>query len=112
MMTTSSLLGRFDLTDFSIDSQIGGDGLVAEISAFNYFSKSRGLYSVTIGGSDRVSVIDWRDPSNPELVEQKRILGYETASVIASKGLIAVGAAPSDYGTTPGISVIKFFKMK
>ena len=111
-MTSSSLLGRFDLTEFSVDPEIGGDGLVAEISAFNYFSKSRGLYSITIGGSDRVSVIDWSDISNPELVEQKRILGYETASVIASKGLIAVGAAPSDYGTTPGISVIKFFKMK
>ena len=110
-MTSSSLLGRFDLTEFSVDPEIGGDGLVAEISAFNYFSKSRGLYSVTIGGSDRVSVIDWSDLSNPELVEQKRILGYETASVIASKGLIAVGAAPSSYGTTPSISIINFFKM-
>ena len=110
-MTSSSLLGRFDLTGFSVDPDIGGDGLVAEISAFNYFSKSRGLYSVTIGGSDRVSVIDWSNPSDPELVEQKRILGYETASVIASKGLIAVGAAPSSYGTTPSISIINFFKM-
>jgi hypothetical protein len=110
-MTSSSLLGRFDLTEFSVDPEIGGDGLVAEISAFNYFSKSRGLYSVTIGGSDRVSVIDWSNPSDPELVEQKRILGYETASVIASKSLIAVGAAPSSYGTAPSISIINFFKM-
>ena len=111
-MTSSSLLGRLDLTSFSEDPEISGDGLVAEISAFNYFSKSRSLYSVTIGGSDRVTVGNWSNVSNPEIVDQKRILGYETASVVASKGFIAIGAAPSDYGTTPSNSVIKFFKMK
>lgn len=111
-MNSTSLLGRLDLTAFSEDPANGGDGLVSEISAFNYLSKSRNLYSITIGGSDRVTVGNWNDVNNPVFVDQKRILGYETASVVASKRLIAVGAAPSDYGTTPKTSVVNFFKIK
>ncbi len=111
-MAATSLLGRFDLTPFSVDPTFGEDGLVAEISASLYFSRSRGFYSVSSGGSDRLSVVDWSNPSDPEFVDQERLLGYETASITASKGLIAVGATLSDYGTTPSISVIKFFKMK
>lgn len=108
---TSSLLGRLDLTAFSDDPAIGGDGLVAEISASNYFKRSRDLYSITIGGGENVTVGKWSNVSKPEFVEQVSI-GLETASVDVSKGLIAVGGSPLDYDITPNKSVIKFFGMK
>lgn len=110
-MTSLSLLGRLDLTAFSDDPAIGGDGLVAEISASNYFKRTRELYSITIGGGENVTVGKWSNVSKPEFVEQVNI-GLETASVDVSKGLVAVGGSPLDYDIIPSKSVIKFFGMK
>ena len=106
------ILGRFDLTPFSVDPEPFEDGLVAEIGTSVYFSRSRSFYSISSGGSDRLSIVDWSNLSDPELVDQERIFGYTTNSIAASKNLISVAATPSEYGVDPTRSVIKFFRMQ
>jgi hypothetical protein len=58
------ILGRFDLTPFSVNPKANKDGLVAEIGASVYFSRSRSFYSISSGGSDRLSIVDWSNLSD------------------------------------------------
>ena len=112
-MALPILLNRFDLTDFSVNSEPGEDGLVAEISASLYFRRERKLFSVSSGGSDLLSVINWGNLSDPELASQKELDGFFTTSVAIYNDLIAVAATPEDYSdqAIPPTSEIKFFKL-
>lgn len=106
------LLGRIDLSADSQDSTPGEDGLVAEISAS--VSIANRLYTISSGGSNLVSLTDWSDPSNPQLVQQLDLSGLFTTSVASFGNLIAIAATPDSYDTagipTPE-SQIRFYSL-
>ncbi len=89
------LLGRIDLTPVSQDPTPGADGLVAEISASVAIANR--LYTISSGGSNLVSLTDWSDPTNPQLVSQLDLSGFFTTSVATFGNLIAIATTPSNY---------------
>jgi hypothetical protein len=106
------LLGRLDLTDVSKDPTLDEDGLVAEISASVSIGKR--LYTISSGGSNLVSISDWSNPTNPRLVQQLDLSGFETTSVATYGNLIAIAATPDNYAAS-GIptpeSQIRFYSI-
>lgn len=89
------ILGRLDLTGESKDPEPGEDGLVAEISASVWVGNK--MYTLSSGGSDTLSLSEWSDPSNPQLVSQITLEGYFTTSVASYGDLLAVAATPEAY---------------
>lgn len=106
------LLGRIDLSLNSKDETPGEDGLVAEISASVYIGNR--LYTISSGGSNLVTLTDWKDPSHPEVVQQLDLSGFSTTSVASFGNLIAIAATPDNYDTigipTPE-SQIRFYSL-
>ncbi|EAQ75607.1 MULTISPECIES: hypothetical protein [unclassified Synechococcus] len=106
------LLGRIDLTPYAIDATPGEDGLVAEISASLYIGNK--LYTISSGGSNLVTLTTWKDPSNPQFVQQLDLSGFFTTSVASFGNLIAIAATPENY-EDPDIdtpeSQIRFYKL-
>ncbi|MCP9820593.1 hypothetical protein KBZ18_13980 [Synechococcus sp. Cruz-9H2] len=106
------LLGRIDLTDFSVDSEAGEDGLVAEISASVYIANK--LFTISSGGSNLVTLTGWNDPSNPEVVQQLDLTGFFTTSVATFGNLIAIAATPDNYDAIGNItpeSQVRFYSL-
>jgi hypothetical protein len=110
------LVGRIDLTPSSQDPTGDDDGLVAEISASVFIGNK--LFSLSSGGSNLVSLTDWRDPSNPVLADQLNFGDFETTSIASFGNLFAVAATPTSYdGAGAGNSdptpesVIRFFRI-
>lgn len=119
------LLGRIDLTDFTPEgdpdpSDPGEDGLVAEINASVYIANK--LYTISSGGSNLVTLTDWKDPSNPEVVQQLDLSGFFTTSVASFGNLIAIAATPDNYDATgiptpesppenPPVSQVRFYSL-
>lgn len=106
------VLGRIDLSAVSVDPTPGEDGLVAEISAF--IANSDSFYSVTSGGSGRVSLSDWSDPYTPRLLSQLNLEAVFTTSVAAADSLVAIATTPDSYdasGQAPGASRIRFYQL-
>lgn len=110
------LLGRIDLTpysaDFSTDKSKAGDGLVAEISG----SVSIGgrLYSISSGGSNRITLADWSDPQNPRYLQQLNLGANFTTSVATFGRLVAIAVTPASYdaaGLEPSKSEIRFYTL-
>ncbi len=89
------ILGRLDLTGESKDPEPKEDGLVAEISASVWVGNK--MYTLSSGGSDTLSLSEWSDPSNPQLVSQITLEGYFTTSVASYGDLLAVAATPEAY---------------
>ena len=89
------ILGRLDLTGDSKDPEPGEDGLVAEISASVWIGNK--MYTLSSGGSDTLSLSNWSDPFNPQLVSQTTLEGYFTTSVASYGDLLAVAATPEAY---------------
>ncbi|MGB5239921.1 MAG: hypothetical protein WBN80_04665, partial [Prochlorococcaceae cyanobacterium] len=105
------LLGRIDLSLNSKDETPGEDGLVAEISASVYIGNK--LFTISSGGSNLVTLTDWKNPSNPEVVQQLDLSGFFTTSVASFGNLIAIAATPDNYDTdipTPE-SQIRFYSL-
>lgn len=98
------ILGRLDLTDESKDPEPGEDGLVAEISASVWVGNK--IYALSSGGSDTLSLSEWSDPSDPQLVSQITLEGYFTTSVASYGNLLAVAATPESY-EEPGQNAAK-----
>ncbi len=92
------LLGRLDLTAVSKNTIAGQDGLVAEISASVAIANR--LYTISSGGSNLVSISDWSNPTNPRLLQQLNLIGFETTSVATYGNLIAIAATPDNYNTS------------
>ena len=107
------LLGRIDLSDVSQDPTPGEDGLVAEISASVAIANR--LYTISSGGSNLVSLTDWSDPTNPQLVSQLDLSGFFTTSVATFGNLIAIATTPSNYedpaNTATPESQIRFYSI-
>ena len=107
------LLGRFDLTPVSQDPTPGADGLVAEISASVAIANR--LYTISSGGSNLVSLTDWSDPTNPQLVSQLDLSGFFTTSVATFGNLIAIATTPSNYddpaNTATPESQVRFYSI-
>jgi hypothetical protein len=107
------LLGRIDLTDVSVDPTPDEDGLVAEISASVSFANR--LFTISSGGSDRVTLTDWSDPTDPQILEQLELSGYFTTSVATFGNLIAIAATPDDYdnpsNTSTPVSKVLFYSL-
>lgn len=110
------LLGRLDLTAFSADPRtdksVAGDGLVAEISGF--VSIGNRSFSVTSGGSNRITLADWSDPRNPRVLQQLDLGAYTTTSVATFGRLVAIAVTPDSYdaaGQTPAKSEIRFYNL-
>ncbi len=107
------LLGRIDLSPNSKDETPGEDGLVAEISASVYIGNK--LYTISSGGSNLVTLTDWKDPSNPAVVQQLDLTGFFTTSVATFGNLIAIAATPDDYddpeNTETPQSQIRFYSI-
>jgi YVTN family beta-propeller protein len=107
------LLGRIDLSDVSQDPTPGEDGLVAEISASVAIANR--LYTISSGGSNRVSLTDWSDPGNPQLVQQLDLSGVFTTSVATFGNLVAIATTPDDYddptNTETPESQIRFYSI-
>ncbi|CAK6697077.1 hypothetical protein [Synechococcus sp. CBW1107] len=105
-------IGRIDLTPYAIDATPGEDGLVAEISASLYIGNK--LYTISSGGSNLVTLTTWKDPSNPQFVQQLDLSGFFTTSVASFGNLIAIAATPENY-EDPDIdtpeSQIRFYKL-
>jgi hypothetical protein len=91
----SPLLGRYDLSAVSKEPAPGEDGLVAEISAS--VKTANRTYTISSGGSNLVSITDWSNPSNPQLVQQLDLSGFFTTSVATFGKLIAIATTPDDY---------------
>ena len=107
------LLGRIDLSDVSQDPTPGKDGLVAEISASVAIANR--LYTISSGGSNLVSLTDWSDPTNPQLVSQLELSGFFTTSVATFGNLIAIATTPENYddpeNTATPESQIRFYSL-
>lgn len=106
------ILGRMDLTSVAIDPTPGEDGLVAEISAS--VSLADGFYTVSSGGSNRISLTDWSDPQTPRLLRQLNLDGFFTTSVAAADALVAIATTPDSYGASGQAAVasdICFYQM-
>lgn len=91
----NAILGRLDLTGESKDPEPGEDGLVAEISASVWVGNK--MYTLSSGGSDTLSLSEWSNPTNPQLVNQITLEGYFTTSVASYGDLLAVAATPESY---------------
>ena len=106
------LLGRLDLSGSSKDSNLGEDGLVAEISASVAIGNR--LYTISSGGSNLVSISDWSVPTSPRLLRQLDLSGFDTTSVATFGNLIAIAATPDNYaasGTPTPVSQIRFYSI-
>ena len=107
------LLGRLDLSNSSKDSTPGEDGLVAEISASVAIANR--LYTISSGGSNLVSISEWSDPTNPQLLQQLDLSGFFTTSVATFGNLIAIAATPDNYGDPANLitpeSQIRFYSI-
>lgn len=104
-------LGRIDLTDLSEDPTPGEDGLVAEISA--PLTIADRFYTITSGGSSRITLTDWTDPSAPVVRRQLHLDGVFTTSVAAFGDLVAIATTADDSdapGLTPVASEIRFYR--
>ncbi|MGB5135203.1 MAG: hypothetical protein WBN89_08525 [Prochlorococcaceae cyanobacterium] len=113
MEPAAPLLGRVDLTSVSKNPTPGEDGLVAEISASVAIANR--FYTISSGGSNIVSLTDWSDPANPQLVQQLDLTGFFTTSVATFGNLIAIAATPGDYAdpanTETPESQIRFYSI-
>jgi hypothetical protein len=106
------LLGRIDLTPSSKDATPGEDGLVAEISTSVYIGQR--LFTISSGGSNLVTLTDWKDPSNPKVAQQLDLSGFFTTSVASFGNLIAIAATPDNYdaiGIPTPESQVRFYSL-
>ncbi len=110
------LLGRIDLTSYSedqiTDKSKAGDGLVVEISS----SMSIGgrLYSISSGGSNRITLAEWSDPQSPRYLQQLNLGDNITTSVATFGKLVAIAVTPASYdaaGQMPSKSEIRFYNL-
>lgn len=112
------LLGRLDLTAYSADTNpnkaVADDGLVAEISGSVAIGNR--FYTISSGGSNRITLSDWSDPQNPRYLQQLDLGGNVTTSVATYGNLVAIAVTPDAYDAS-GTSVptpkseIRFYRL-
>lgn len=105
-------LGRLDLTEVSEDVSGADDGLVAEISGSVTIGNR--LYSISSGGSNRITLADWSDPQKPRVLQQLNLGANFTTSVATCGNLVAIAVTPASYdtaGAMPARSEIRFYSL-
>jgi hypothetical protein len=104
-----ALLGRIDLSPVSADPTRNKDGLVAEISTTVTIANK--LFTVTTGGSDRLTVSTATDPRNGAVLDQLLLENFTAQSVASFGNLVAVALSPNTYDDDPQSGLVRFFQL-
>ena len=80
-----------------------------EISA--YVNMGGKLFILSSGGGSTLQVTDATNPAAPALTQRVSFGAYNSQSVATHDDLVAVALSPSDYATTAGKGLVRFYRI-